>query len=101
MEQHQDELAALEALDNGKTFGVAKAVDMGLVIRTMRNYAVWADKFHGEVVPIDGPFMQYTRNEPVGVCAQIIPWNFPALMLAWKLGPVLATGCTTIIKPAE
>lgn len=67
----------------------------------MRNYAGWADKIHGETVPIHGPFLQYTRPEPVGVAAQIIPWNFPALMMIWKLGPCLATGCTSIIKPAE
>jgi aldehyde dehydrogenase (NAD+) len=60
-----------------------------------------ADKCFGTIVPIDGPYMQYVRKEPVGVCAQIIPWNFPALMFAWKIGPALAAGCTVVVKPAE
>lgn len=58
----------------------------------MRYYAGWADKNHGQVIPIDGKYLAYTRHEPVGVCGQIIPWNFPILMMAWKLGPALATG---------
>ena len=101
VEKHQDELAALEALDNGKPFGFAKAADIALCIKTYRYYAGWADKIHGQVIPISGPFHCYTKEEPVGVAAQIIPWNFPALMQAWKLGPALATGCTVVMKPAE
>jgi aldehyde dehydrogenase (NAD+) len=101
MEKHQDELAALEALDNGKPFSFAKAADIALCIKTYRYYAGWADKIHGQVIPISGPFLAYTKEEPVGVAAQIIPWNFPALMQAWKLGPALATGCTVVMKPAE
>lgn len=88
-------------MDNGKPFNVAKTVDLELVMRTYRYYGGWADKIHGQTIPISGPFMSYTREEPVGVCAQIIPWNFPALMQAWKLGPALATGCTVVMKPAE
>jgi len=101
IEKNQDELAALETLDNGKPFGVSKAVDMALVVSCLRYYAGWADKIHGKTIPISGPFFSYTKQEPVGVAAQIIPWNFPALMMAWKLGPALATGCTVVMKPAE
>jgi len=101
LEANMEELAALEALDNGKPWHVAKAADMTLLHRNIRYHAGWADKIHGQVIPTPGPFFQYTREEAVGVCAQIIPWNFPALMMAWKIGPALAAGCTTIVKPAE
>lgn len=101
IEKNFDEIAALEALDNGKPFGFAKAADINLVVKTIRYYAGWADKIHGQTIPIGGPHFCYTKEEPVGVCAQIIPWNFPALMMAWKLGPALATGCTVVLKPAE
>ncbi|OQR93794.1 aldehyde dehydrogenase, mitochondrial precursor [Thraustotheca clavata] len=101
IEKNKDELAALEALDNGKPCSVAKAADLNLAIKCIRYYAGWADKITGKTVPIDGDFFCYTKEEPVGVCAQIIPWNFPILMAAWKLGPLLATGCTSILKPAE
>jgi aldehyde dehydrogenase (NAD+) len=67
----------------------------------MRYYAGWFDKIHGQVIPVSGPYLTYTRHEPVGVCAQIIPWNFPLLMASWKLGPALATGNTVVLKPAE
>lgn len=101
IEANVDELAALEALDNGKPCSVAKHVDLGLVLKTLRYYAGWADKIHGQTIPIGGPYLCYTKSEPVGVCAQIIPWNFPLLMAAWKLGPALAAGCTVVLKPAE
>jgi aldehyde dehydrogenase (NAD+) len=101
LEKNQDELAALESLDNGKPFGFSKGVDIGLSIKVFRYYAGWADKIHGQTIPIGGPYLCYTKEEPVGVAAQIIPWNFPALMAAWKMGPALATGCTLILKPAE
>merc|ERR1711957_577299 len=101
LDRDKDELAALEALDNGKHVAVAQAADINLVIRQFRSYAGWADKHFGDVVPIAGPYFQYTREEPVGGAAQIIPWNFPALMAAWKWGPALATGCVTVTKGAE
>merc|ERR1711991_216259 len=101
LEQNQEEIAALEALDNGKPYAVAKAADLGLSIKCIRYYAGWADKIHGQTIPVEGPYFAYTRPEPVGVCGQIIPWNFPALMMAWKLGPALATGNTIVLKPAE
>src|SRR5207248_2755384 len=101
VEKHADELAALEALDNGKPASVARAADLELTVKCYRYYAGWADKIHGKTIPIEGNYFCYTRHEPVGVVGQIIPWNFPLLMQAWKWGPSLAAGCTTILKPAE
>ena len=75
------------------------AVDMFIKIGDIKGEA--KDKVHGKTIPIDGDFFCYTRHEPVGVVGQIIPWNFPLLMAAWKLGPALATGCTVVLKPAE
>ena len=100
-ERDFDELAALEALDNGKPMSFAQGADCTLALRCYRYYAGWADKIHGQTIPITGPYHCYTRQEPVGVAAQIIPWNFPLLMQAWKLGPALATGCTVVMKTAE
>ena len=101
IEQHADELAAIESLDNGKPVGVAKAVDVAATAGCYRYFAGWADKIHGKTIPIDGDFFCYTRHEPVGVVGQIIPWNFPMLMQAWKLAPALAAGNTVVMKPAE
>src|ERR1700739_3181484 len=101
IEKHADELAQLEALDNGKPYSVARAADLPLTIACYRYFAGWADKNHGKTIPVQGKYFCYTKHEPVGVVAQIIPWNFPLLMQAWKLGPALATGCTVVMKPAE
>jgi phenylacetaldehyde dehydrogenase len=106
IEEHIDELAALEALDNGKAFNVAKAADVTLAADLFRYMAGWATKIEGETIPISSPaapgeYLAFTLKEPIGVVGQIIPWNFPLLMAAWKLGPVLATGCTVVLKPAE
>lgn len=101
IEKHQDELAALETLDNGKPISDSKNADLPLSIACYRYYAGWADKIEGKTIPVNGPYFCYTRHEPVGVCGQIIPWNFPILMQAWKLGPALACGCTVVMKPAE
>src|SRR5215475_14581844 len=101
IESHAEELAQLESLDNGKPYHVAKAADLPLTIGCYRYYAGWADKVQGKTIPINGPYSCYTRHEPVGVVGQIIPWNFPLLMQAWKLGPALAAGCTVVLKPAE
>ena len=101
IEKHADELAALESLDNGKPVGIAKAVDVAATVACYRYFAGWADKVHGKTIPVDGDFFCYTRLEPVGVVGQIIPWNFPMLMQAWKLAPALATGNTVVMKPAE
>ena len=89
IEKNADELATLEALDNGKPATVARAADLPLTIACYRYYAGWADKIQGKTIPIAGDYFCYTRHEPVGVVGQIIPWNFPLLMQAWKLGPGL------------
>ncbi|KAG5680462.1 hypothetical protein PVAND_009970 [Polypedilum vanderplanki] len=101
MERDRVYLASLETLDNGKPYAMSYNVDLPMAIKNLRYYAGWADKNHGKVIPMDGEFFAYTRHEPVGVCGQIIPWNFPILMAAWKLGPALATGNTIVLKPAE
>lgn len=101
IEEHRDELAELESLDNGKPKSIANAADLELVIANYRYYAGWADKITGDTIPAAGPFHAYTRKEPVGVAGQIIPWNFPLLMQAWKLGPLLAAGAVSVMKPAE
>lgn len=101
IEDEIDELAALESLDNGKPVRDARAADVPLVIDCLRYYAGYADKIHGNTFPIRGNYLAYTRQEPVGVVGQIIPWNFPMLMTAWKWGPALAAGCAIVMKPAE
>jgi aldehyde dehydrogenase (NAD+) len=101
IERNFDELAALETLDNGKPINDSRTADLPLVLDCYRYYAGWADKIEGKTIPVNGPFLCYTRHEPVGVVGQIIPWNFPMLMQAWKWGPALATGCTVVLKPAE
>jgi aldehyde dehydrogenase (NAD+) len=101
IEEEAEELAALETLDNGKPISDSRAADIPLVIDCLKYYAGWADKIQGKTIPIRGDYFCYTRREPVGVVGQIIPWNFPALMVAWKWGPALAAGCTIVMKPAE
>ena len=95
------ELAVLETCDNGKPLGETTNVDLPFVVDTFEYYAGWADKIHGETIPVRGPYLNYTLREPMGVVGQIIPWNFPLLMAAWKLGPALACGNTVVLKPAE
>jgi phenylacetaldehyde dehydrogenase len=105
--EHADELAQLESLDNGKPFVVARAADIPLAADLFHYMAGWATKIEGNTINISVPYMpganfhSYTLREPVGVVGQIIPWNFPLLMAAWKLGPALAAGNTVILKPAE
>ncbi|XP_067461779.1 aldehyde dehydrogenase 1A1-like isoform X1 [Thunnus thynnus] len=94
-------LATLEALDSGKVFLMAYFVDLMATIKTLRYYGGWADKIHGKTIPVDGAYFTYTRHEPIGVCGQIIPWNFPLMMFAWKIAPALCCGNTVVIKPAE
>jgi acyl-CoA reductase-like NAD-dependent aldehyde dehydrogenase len=102
IEAHAEELAQIESLDNGKPVGLAQYVDVNGAIGHLRYFAGWPTKIEGGVLPVTAPNMHcYTRREPVGVCGQIIPWNFPLLMAAWKLGPALAAGCTVVLKPAE
>ena len=101
IEAEIDELAVLESLDNGKPVSDARLGDIPLAIEVIRYYACWADKIQGATIPINGNYFCYTRKEPVGVAGQIIPWNFPIVMVAWKWGPALAAGCTIVMKPAE
>lgn len=104
MEQNIEELAMLEAVDNGKPYGEAINLDLPLSIQCYRYYAGWADKVHGSVINPSGPVAKgtfgYLEKEPVGVVGQIIPWNFPILMQAWKLAPALAMGCSVVLKTA-
>jgi phenylacetaldehyde dehydrogenase len=102
LEEHTEEFAYIESLDNGKPLKVARVADVPLAVDLFRYMAGWATKIEGNTIPISVPgTFAYTLREPVGVVGQIIPWNFPLLMAAWKLGPALATGCTVVLKPAE
>ncbi len=101
VEKNKDELAWLDTLDNGKPISETTNADLPLVIDCLLYYAGWADKIHGETIPVRGGFLNYTLREPVGVVGQIIPWNFPLLMAAWKIAPALACGNTVVLKPAE
>ena len=105
LERDRDYLERLEALDNGKPLGHAgqygTAADLTFTTKCFRYYAGWADKLTGKTIPIDGNNLCYTRREPIGVCACIIPWNFPLVMLAWKLAPALAAGNTVVLKTSE
>ncbi len=100
VEKEKEQLAQLESLNCGKTITDSRG-DLEGVINTLRYYAGWADKIEGKTVPVRGSFLSYTLRQPVGVVGQIIPWNFPLLMLAWKWGPALACGNTVVMKPAE
>jgi phenylacetaldehyde dehydrogenase len=107
IEQHTEEFAMLETLDNGKPLTISRAADVPLAVDLLRYMAGWATKVEGQTIPLSVPYtpgaqyLAYTLREPIGVVGQIIPWNFPLLMAAWKLGPALATGCTIVLKPAE
>lgn len=101
VEKHSDELAALETWDNGKTFDQAAKTEVPSFVRLFHYYAGWADKIHGLTVPADGPHHVQTLHEPIGVAGQIIPWNFPLILFAWKVGPALACGNTVVLKTAE
>src|SRR5450755_4234079 len=105
--EHLEEFAELETLDNGKPLAVARAADVPLTAELFRYMAGWATKIEGNTIGLSVPyapgsqFHAYTLREPIGVVGQIIPWNFPLLMAAWKLGPALATGNCVVLKPAE
>ena len=101
IEKNKDELARLETLDNGKPISETTNADLPLIIDCLFYYAGWADKIHGETIPVRGEFFNYTLREPVGVVGQIIPWNFPLLIATWKIAPALACGNTVVLKPAE
>ncbi|KAF4362429.1 hypothetical protein F8388_012221 [Cannabis sativa] len=101
VEKHNDEISALESWNNGKPFEQAAKAEVPMLARLFRYYAGWADKIHGLTVPADGNYHVQTLHEPIGVAGQIIPWNFPLLMFAWKVGPALACGNTIVLKTAE
>jgi aldehyde dehydrogenase (NAD+) len=101
MEKHADELAKIESINNGMPAHIARMVNVNHSISVYRYYGGWADKIKGHTSPIEGNFNLYTRREPVGVVGQIIPWNVPLIMQAWKLSPALAAGCTVVMKTAE
>ncbi|GMN45856.1 hypothetical protein TIFTF001_015040 [Ficus carica] len=101
VEKHNDEIAALETWNNGKPYEQAAKAEVPMLARLFRYYAGWADKIHGLTVPADGNHHVHTLHEPIGVVGQIIPWNFPLLMFAWKVGPALACGNTIVLKTAE
>ena len=103
LERDLEELAELESIDNGKPYSVARVADLPLAVDMFRYMAGWATKITGTTLPLSlpGEYLSYTVREPVGVVGQIIPWNFPLLMAAWKLAPALAAGCTVVLKAAE
>jgi len=101
MERDREYLAALETLDNGKPYADAYNMDLAMSIKCYRYYAGWADKMNGRLQPIEGDYFSYTRYEPVGICGQIIPWNFPLGMQSWKFAPALAMGNVIVMKLDE
>ena len=103
LEQHADEIAEIESLDNGKPIRNSRNVDLPGSYEILRYMAGWATKINGETITVSAPgnWHAYTLREPVGVVGQIIPWNFPLMMAAWKIAPALAAGCTIVLKPAE
>lgn len=101
IEANVDELSRIETLNNGKPYFESRRVDLPQVIDVIRYYAGWADKVHGETIPVSGPVFNYTRREPLGVVGAIVPWNFPLSLAVWKVAPALASGNTVILKPAE
>src|SRR5437773_756400 len=101
IEQRAAELAELETRDNGKPIRESTYIDLPGVVENFEYFAGWPTKIEGETIPVPGQMFNYTLREPVGVCGQIIPWNFPLLMAAWKLAPALAAGNTVVLKPAE
>jgi acyl-CoA reductase-like NAD-dependent aldehyde dehydrogenase len=99
--KHREELAVLESMENGKTVREAGGADVDPAIDAFRYYAGWVRKIYGETIPVDGPFLNYTVREPVGVVGGIVPWNYPLQIAAWKVAPALACGCSVVLKPSE
>jgi acyl-CoA reductase-like NAD-dependent aldehyde dehydrogenase len=99
--KHREELAVLESMENGKTVREAGGADVDPAIDAFRYYAGWVRKIYGETIPVDGPFLNYTLREPVGVVGGIVPWNYPLQIAAWKVAPALACGCSVVLKPSE
>jgi coniferyl-aldehyde dehydrogenase len=101
VEQHTEELAALDGADAGKLLLLGKIIDIPSAVQMLRYYAGAADKIHGETLCVSGKYQGYTLREPIGVVGVIIPWNFPTMMFFLKVSPALAAGCTVVVKPAE
>jgi acyl-CoA reductase-like NAD-dependent aldehyde dehydrogenase len=101
IEKHKEELAGILALENGKTYREALRADVNPGIDSFRYYAGWVRRIYGETIPVDGPFLNYTLREPVGVVGAIVPWNYPICIATWKLAPALACGCSVVLKPSE
>jgi aldehyde dehydrogenase (NAD+) len=99
--KNKDELARLESMENGKTLREAAGADVEPAIDAFRYYAGWVRKIYGETIPVDGPFLNYTMREPVGVVGAIVPWNYPLQIAVWKVAPALAAGCSVVLKPSE
>lgn len=99
--EHEDELCLLESLENGKTVREAHGADVQPAYDSLFYYAGWARRIFGETIPVDGPYLNYTLREPVGVAGLIIPWNYPLLLACWKVAPALACGCSVVLKPSE
>src|SRR5579872_6325069 len=99
--KHKDELALLESMENGKTVREAAGADVGPAVDAFRYYAGWVRKIYGETIPVDGPYLNYTLREPVGVVGAIVPWNYPLQLAVWKVAPALACGCSVVLKPSE
>jgi acyl-CoA reductase-like NAD-dependent aldehyde dehydrogenase len=100
IERDADEIALLETVNQGKPIFESRKIDMPFIVSLFRYYAGWADKLQGETIPVHPGYLNYTLKEPVGVVGMIVPWNFPLLLLCYKLGPALAAGCTAVVKPA-
>jgi acyl-CoA reductase-like NAD-dependent aldehyde dehydrogenase len=99
--KYRDELAGIISRENGKTVREAAGADVMTAADCFRYYAGWVRKIHGETIPVDGPYFNYTLREPVGVVGAIVPWNFPLQIAAWKVAPALACGCSVVLKPSE
>jgi acyl-CoA reductase-like NAD-dependent aldehyde dehydrogenase len=99
--KNRDELSVLESMENGKTVREATGADVNPAIDAFRYYAGWVRKIYGETIPVDGPYLNYTQREPVGVVGGIVPWNYPLQIAAWKVAPALACGCSVVLKPSE
>lgn len=101
IEEHVEELAALDSIDAGKLFGMGKVLDIPGAVHCLRYYAGAADKIHGKTLKMSRAMQGYTLREPIGVVGHIIPWNYPTTMFFLKVAPALAAGCTMVVKPAE
>ncbi|KAN0019102.1 hypothetical protein ACTFIU_002304 [Dictyostelium citrinum] len=101
IEKHIEHLSDLETLDNGKPLTASTGFDIAEAAKTLRYFGGWADKIQGKTIPISSEFTSITKHEPIGVVALVVAWNFPLLLLSWKLGPALAAGCTVVAKPSE